>query len=80
MDDIKATVVTSEEWTKADKKVVQNENGESWQWNENENTNKEITLSDEGVAYLVKIIQEKSDKNELGLADSKIIELSKKLA
>ena len=77
MDDVKALVITPEEWEKANRVVTKTEVGEQWKWDEAvESTWKEIELQAASVSYLLKSITEKTD---VTIADIALISLSNKL-
>lgn len=77
-DDVKAVVVTEEEWTAANLTKTPNADGtEQWNWDDKDE--KPITISRETAEALEKKIKEKSDAGELGIKDMAIVELSKKL-
>jgi hypothetical protein len=80
LDDVKKIVVTQDEWTKANREVTKTADGEQWKWNEaDETTWKEVTLEDESVNYLLKAINDKSDKGEVTISDVVLLSLQKKL-
>ena len=91
LDDLKALAISDEEWKAAQltktpsdeevaaltpeerKSVVQN-----WKW-EDEGSEKNFTLSQEGVDFLTKDIKAKSESGEFTVADAKVLMLNKKL-
>lgn len=78
-DDVKGLAVTNEEWEAAKLvKTPAGEGNEAWSW-EDKDTEKEFTISDEGVEYLRAKIKAKSDAGELGLADKGILTLKDKI-
>jgi len=91
LDDVKKLTVSLDEWKKAGRKMLDKNGVElpedaevsavaSIKWNEDDKaTWKEIKLESESVGYLVKSIKEKSDKNEITLADLALINLNNKL-
>ena len=77
MDDVKALVITPEDWEKAKRVITKTGTGEQWKWDEAvEATWKEVTLQAASVSYLLKSITEKTD---VTIADIALISLSNKL-
>lgn len=92
LDDLKQIGVAPEEWTKAGLKKTPSDEEltaltpearktvtQVWNWND-EGSEKPVTLSQEGVDYLVKTINEKSEAGELTVRDTGALTLSKKLS
>lgn len=79
IDDVKLFTVSEEEWKTAGLVKTQSADGtqESWKWNEV--VEKEIEIQKESLAYLLAKIKEKSDANEITLADLALMSLEKKL-
>lgn len=78
-DDVKSNIITDEEWDAAGLVKTPKEDGtETWNWNDKD-TEKEISLSDDGAKYLTDTITAKSNAETLTLADKNLITLNQKL-
>ena len=91
LDDLKQVGVEPEEWTKAGLKKTPSDEElaaltpearkaatQVWNWTD-DGSEKPVTLSQDGVDYLVKTINEKSEAGELTVRDTGALTLSKKL-
>ena len=84
MEDVKKIRVTEEEWKKAGmaRTVVKNEKGEDVEqitWDDAKGGEKEIELEKETLSFLQVSIDKKDKAGEITLADTILVELSKKL-
>ena len=80
LDDVKKLVITEEQWTAAGRTVTKTDQGENWRWDEKEENQLAMEFGAESAAYLLKSIKDKSDKNEVTIADVALISLNKKLS
>lgn len=78
-DDVKALVVSDEEWEAANLVKTPHENGSTtWKWDD-EITPKDVELHTAGVDYLNKTIEQKSEAKQITLQDKALVSLAAKL-